>query len=379
MRQKTRIFIYILIAIAVVITSSITIINNHQKAVPASVQEHIDLGRIYLNELSYEKSILEFTEAIEIEPLNPDAYLGLAQAYDGTGDTEKVVEILEKGYDKTGDERLKKMLDDILNKLLPSPEETTVTTVVMTEETTTASTVAMATVPDLLGLTEEEAIAACEAAGLQFSISYDYSDTVEKGHVIGQTIPVNASVVEGISLPFMVSEGVKAVTTVATTTETTTVSSSQYYAEDFLGMTYKEVFQILGEGKLSCWNGGWGYYWKDLELELTAYQNEVIINYTEKVIIPEDAHVGLVYTWSESIPANKDLIVGMRLADVVNKYDLTESDIYTLDIDKGYNLFVDNKYSYSIYMHTSGENDYDEPITEIALQAKDYYEKSSNS
>lgn len=42
----------------------------------------------------------------------------------------------------------------MLKKLLP-PQETTVTTVITTEETTTVSTVAMAVVPDLSGLTEE--------------------------------------------------------------------------------------------------------------------------------------------------------------------------------------------------------------------------------
>ncbi|MCM1060271.1 MAG: leucine-rich repeat domain-containing protein [Eubacterium sp.] len=218
MKQKTRILIYILIAIAVVIIGSIAIINNHRADKPASAQEHLDFGRIYLADLSYEKAVLEFTEAIEIEPLNPDAYLGLAEAYVGMEDTEKAIEILEEGYDKTGDVRLK----DMLGKLLPPEPEvtsavtTTATTITTAEETTTVSTVAMAVVPDLSGLTEEEAIAACEAAGLQYSVSYDYSDEVEKGYVIGQTIPVNTSVAEGVSVPFVISYGINIVTTIAT-------------------------------------------------------------------------------------------------------------------------------------------------------------------
>lgn len=61
-------------------------------------------------ELSYDKTVIEFTEAIEIEPLNADAYLGLAEAYVGIGDTEKAVEVLEDGYDKTGDEHLSDLL-----------------------------------------------------------------------------------------------------------------------------------------------------------------------------------------------------------------------------------------------------------------------------
>lgn len=221
MKQKTRILIYIIIAIAIVIMGTLTILKNHQVDSPDTAQEHIDLGRIYLTELSYEKASLEFTEAIEIEPLNSDAYLGLAEAYVGMGDTEKAIDVLEEGYDKTGDERLKDMLEE-----LRPPEETMVTTAITTEETTTVSAVAMAVVPDLQGLSEEEAIAACETAGLNYSVSYDYSDAIEQGYVIGQTIPVNASVAEGISVPFMVSKGVEVVTTVATTTTTTTVATT---------------------------------------------------------------------------------------------------------------------------------------------------------
>lgn len=134
MKQKTRILIYILIAAAFVILGSMAIITNHQSDKPASAQEHIDLGRIYLVDLSYEKAVLEFTEAIEIEPLNADAYLGLAEAYVGMEDIPKAVEILEEGYDKTGDERLKDMLDE-----LQPHKETTITTAVTAEKTTDIS------------------------------------------------------------------------------------------------------------------------------------------------------------------------------------------------------------------------------------------------
>lgn len=133
MRQKTRILIYILIAIAVVIMGTLAMLNARQADKPASAQEHIDLGRIYLTELSYEKAVLEFTEAIEIEPLNADAYLGLAEAYAGMGNTEKAVEVLEEGYEKTWDGRLK----DMLEELMPfEEEETTAVTTAVTEITT---------------------------------------------------------------------------------------------------------------------------------------------------------------------------------------------------------------------------------------------------
>ena len=81
MKQKTRILIYILIAIAVVILGSMAILTNRSANKPVSAKEKIDLGHAYLLDLSYEKAVLEFTEAIEIDPMNADAYLGLAEAY----------------------------------------------------------------------------------------------------------------------------------------------------------------------------------------------------------------------------------------------------------------------------------------------------------
>ncbi len=132
MKQKTRILIYILIAAAVMIFGTIAILTNSKADKPVSAQEHIDLGNVYLIELSYDKAVLEFTEAIEIEPLNPNAYLGLAEAYAGMGDTDKAVEVLEEGYDKTGDERLKDMLEELLangtaavNTVTAATEDTT--------------------------------------------------------------------------------------------------------------------------------------------------------------------------------------------------------------------------------------------------------------
>lgn len=144
MKQKTRIFIYILIAIAVVIMGTLAIWGNHNADTTVSAQEHIDLGRIYLVELSYEKAVLEFTEAIEIEPLNADAYLGLAEAYVGMGDTEKAIEVLEEGYGKTRDERLRDMLEELI------PSEVEDTSII-----TTVSTISESTVEDDIEYKEE--------------------------------------------------------------------------------------------------------------------------------------------------------------------------------------------------------------------------------
>ncbi|MEN6460229.1 MAG: tetratricopeptide repeat protein [Syntrophomonas sp.] len=60
----------------------------------ARVQAKLELAIKYLNENDYEKAILEFNEAIRIDPRNIEARVGLAQAYIGIGDTQKADEVL---------------------------------------------------------------------------------------------------------------------------------------------------------------------------------------------------------------------------------------------------------------------------------------------
>lgn len=66
----------------------------------------IDLGQRYLEEQNYEQAIVEFDKAIAIDPMNADAYLGKAQAYEGMGDFEQALETLWAGCEQTGDEQI---------------------------------------------------------------------------------------------------------------------------------------------------------------------------------------------------------------------------------------------------------------------------------
>lgn len=115
-------------------------------------QKQLSLGNKYLEEGKYEEAILAFNEAIEIEPKSVDARLGLADAYEALeryDEAEKVLkdaididedrpepyihlaelmikqgrfkealEVLEKGYSKTKNDEIKKMIDEL--KLTPS-------------------------------------------------------------------------------------------------------------------------------------------------------------------------------------------------------------------------------------------------------------------
>ena len=62
-----------------------------------SIQEYLDLGDKYLTESNYEKAIVVFTKAIELEPKAVKAYEGLADVYIKTEKYAKAKEVLENG------------------------------------------------------------------------------------------------------------------------------------------------------------------------------------------------------------------------------------------------------------------------------------------
>ena len=62
---------------------------------------------------------MAYKEAIEIDPMCVEAYLGMAKAYEAMGDATMALQILKQGYEKTGDEQLVKEIDR-LEQLLGS-------------------------------------------------------------------------------------------------------------------------------------------------------------------------------------------------------------------------------------------------------------------
>lgn len=70
----------------------------------------------YLAELDYEQAIIEFEKAIGIEPKNVEAYLGMAEAYEGLENIDKVIEVLEKGYEITGDDKVLEALQFLMGE-----------------------------------------------------------------------------------------------------------------------------------------------------------------------------------------------------------------------------------------------------------------------
>ncbi len=102
------------IIIAAVVLIAVLIGVSVYNAPSNRMSRHLDLGARYLEEQNYEQAIVEFDQVIAIDPMSVDAYLGKAQAYEGMGDTEKAIETLVTGYEKTGDEQILGTVGDCL-------------------------------------------------------------------------------------------------------------------------------------------------------------------------------------------------------------------------------------------------------------------------
>ncbi len=100
------------IATAVVVVLVLVLLANRD-APEKRVARLLDLGNQYLLDLDYEQAIASYDEVLSIEPKNADAYLGLFEAYVRQNDFEAAFDIATKGYELTGDERLKEKIDMI--------------------------------------------------------------------------------------------------------------------------------------------------------------------------------------------------------------------------------------------------------------------------
>lgn len=76
-------------------------------------KRQISAGNHYLEDLEYEKAIAAFEEAIEIDPKQTDAYIGLADTYVAMGDYEEALDVLDKGIEATGSNAIKEHRDEV--------------------------------------------------------------------------------------------------------------------------------------------------------------------------------------------------------------------------------------------------------------------------
>lgn len=76
-------------------------------------QEQYNLGVRYLSDGDYEEAIIAFNAAIEIDPMQAEAYLNLANAYIGMNNFDAARDILQRGYELTQSEELIAKLEEL--------------------------------------------------------------------------------------------------------------------------------------------------------------------------------------------------------------------------------------------------------------------------
>lgn len=77
-----------------------------QKINSLSVSGYLEAAEKYLSEKNYESAITEFEKVLAVDDKSIDAYTGTADAYIGLEKTDKAIETLQKGFEKTKDDKL---------------------------------------------------------------------------------------------------------------------------------------------------------------------------------------------------------------------------------------------------------------------------------
>lgn len=122
MKKKKKLILGIAGAVSIVIVASAVIIAFLLS--PANVYARkINEAEKYAEAGDYENAVLAYQEAIEQDPENVEAYLGLAVLYDSNGQTDLAMNLLISGFEKTGSSRLKLMLNNLMEKSGTGDEE----------------------------------------------------------------------------------------------------------------------------------------------------------------------------------------------------------------------------------------------------------------
>lgn len=147
-------------------------------------EDHLRMAEHYLDKLDYDRAILEYNEAIEIDPKRTDAYLELCDIYLLQGDKDAAIETLEDGIRKCGDDgkkRLKKKMKRVESETEDS-SETTITPTAVPTETPTEQPVAAPTEAPAATPTEiisEENYTDWKEAYSEFILNEEYKEPLE--------------------------------------------------------------------------------------------------------------------------------------------------------------------------------------------------------
>ena len=125
--RKCRMIIILIViaAAAAVVVIAFAMFKFSEKKQQEEWQEQYDLGEQALLDEDYDQAVVNFTEAIEIDPEEPDAYIGRGDAYAGQGKTDEALADYEQARDileedlkeNPDDEEIADKMDDIADKI----------------------------------------------------------------------------------------------------------------------------------------------------------------------------------------------------------------------------------------------------------------------
>ena len=117
--MKEKKLVILITAIISVLAIAIAITSVFLLSPSASYTRSIQEAENLVEEGDYENAVLAYQEAIEKDPDNVSAYLGLAEIYEMNGDLLLAIDVLEDGYTRTKSAQIRVML----NRLVGTDEE----------------------------------------------------------------------------------------------------------------------------------------------------------------------------------------------------------------------------------------------------------------
>lgn len=111
--SKINLILIILVAVLTFAIGGAVLVAGVSNTPENRLSRHMHAAERYLAEMDYERAVIEYQRVLEIDPMNVDAILGLADAYLGLGEKEKAIEVLRDGLKRTGDDRIKEKLEEL--------------------------------------------------------------------------------------------------------------------------------------------------------------------------------------------------------------------------------------------------------------------------
>lgn len=106
--------VLIVLFLAILVVAGVYLI--HQRVTDQNYRESINAAEQYIEDGDFELAIVSYQRAIERNPKNTEAYIGLSELYEDQDDYTNAITVLQNGYRATGSRRLYLLLSDIQDR-----------------------------------------------------------------------------------------------------------------------------------------------------------------------------------------------------------------------------------------------------------------------